>query len=159
MWSSSSVIYIKGNGHMGRDERMGHGGDHSQPGDFTQAPERDRRHGRPRQQRARIRSTSTISPNLMCVVKETFRSHSPGPFAIPRESMTDTTLDGCTIPRGTRVLINMFSLDRPQQLMRPGRTPSLTFRPERRQQGNDNILTAVHDSAFRILPLGYGRRQ
>lgn len=104
--------------------------------------------------RDRVVSEADVSamPYLMCVVKETFRLHPAGPFAIPRESMADTTLDGYHVPKGTRLLINIFSLGRSGETW----SDPLGFHPERWEEEN---LSAIHDPAFRILPFGYGRRQ
>jgi len=89
-------------------------------------------------------------PYLMCVVKESMRMHAPAPFTIPREAMSDTTLNGYHIAKGTRVLINIFSLGRSEENW----TDPLTFNPERWRNEN---LTSFNDPAIRILVFGYGR--
>lgn len=66
-------------------------------------------------------------PYLASIVKETLRLHPANSFTLPRLSMADAELAGYHIPKGSTVLINLFSLGRDENVWpRP-----LEFDPER----------------------------
>ncbi|PAN33687.1 hypothetical protein PAHAL_6G038100 [Panicum hallii] len=90
-------------------------------------------------------------PYLDAVVKETMRLHPVVPLLIPRVSREDTSVAGYGIPRGTRVLVNVWAI---------GRDPAVwgdaaeEFRPER-FVGSE---VDVKGQDLRLLPFGSGRR-
>lgn len=87
---------------------------------------------------------------LDMVVKESMRLHPPAPFLIPHESTEDCTVNGFDIPKGTRVLINVWSIGRdPDAWPNPDE-----FYPERFI--GTKIDVRGHD--FQLLPFGSGRR-
>jgi cytochrome P450 len=49
---------------------------------------------------------------LKAVMKESMRLHAPGPLLIPHFSMADCDVEGYTIPSGTRVVLNVWAMDR-----------------------------------------------
>ncbi|XP_078154100.1 cytochrome P450 71A1-like [Carex rostrata] len=87
---------------------------------------------------------------LKAVIKETLRLHPPGPLLVPRESMEECEINGFTIPKGTKVLINAWAIAREAKSWEMPEE----FMPERfigRQvdyKGND----------FQFIPFGAGRR-
>ncbi|MBA0557684.1 hypothetical protein Golob_014734 [Gossypium lobatum] len=88
---------------------------------------------------------------LDMVVRETLRLHPVAPLLVPRESMEDIVIDGCYIPKKSRVLVNVWAI---------GRDPNVwsnnveEFSPERFI--NSNIELHGHD--FELIPFGSGRR-
>ncbi|MBA0683659.1 hypothetical protein Goari_025296 [Gossypium aridum] len=88
---------------------------------------------------------------LDMVVRETLRLHPVAPLLVPRESMEDIVIDGCYIPKKSRVLVNVWAI---------GRDPNVwsnnveEFFPERFI--NSNIELHGHD--FELIPFGSGRR-
>ncbi|XP_078165822.1 cytochrome P450 71A1-like [Carex rostrata] len=87
---------------------------------------------------------------LKAVIKETLRLHPPIPLLLPREAMEECEINGFTIPKGTRVLINAWAI------ARKGKSWEVPekFMPERfigsqvDYKGND----------FQFIPFGAGRR-
>ncbi|KAL0424424.1 UNVERIFIED_CONTAM: cytochrome [Sesamum radiatum] len=84
------------------------------------------------------------------VVKETLRLHPVGPLLIPHESMEDCVIDSYHVPKGSRVIVNVWAIGRdPNAWPEPG-----VFKPERFI--GSNIDLRGHD--FQLLPFGSGRR-
>ncbi|XP_047971578.1 cytochrome P450 76T24-like [Salvia hispanica] len=89
-------------------------------------------------------------PYLNAVIKESFRLHPPGPFLIPHEAEADLEINGYTIPRGARILVNVWAI---------GRDPSVwsnpeSFEPERFVGGSVDYK----GRDFGLIPFGSGRR-
>ncbi|XP_043722114.1 xanthotoxin 5-hydroxylase CYP82C4-like [Telopea speciosissima] len=88
---------------------------------------------------------------LQAIVKETLRLYPPGPV-LPRQAMEDCQLGGYHVPKGTRLLVNIWKLHRdPNMWSDPNE-----FRPER-------FLTTHADLDFRAqqheyIPFSAGRR-
>ena len=64
---------------------------------------------------------------LQAVVKETLRLHPPGPLSITHSSMEDCTVLGYEIPRGTRLVLNLWAIGRNPKLWEDAES----FKPER----------------------------
>ncbi|XP_078159389.1 cytochrome P450 71A1-like [Carex rostrata] len=87
---------------------------------------------------------------LKAVIKETLRLHPPGPLLVPRESIEECEINGFTIPKGTKVLINGWAIGReakswevPEEFM-----PERFIGSQVDYKGND----------FQFIPFGSGRR-
>ncbi|KAJ4712854.1 putative Cytochrome P450 [Melia azedarach] len=85
------------------------------------------------------------SPYLHAVVKEALRLHRPTPLLLPRWTIQDCKAGGCTIPKGTKVFLNVWAMHRDPQFWD---SPS-EFRPER---------FFYFGSNFEYLPFGSGKR-
>jgi cytochrome P450 len=89
-------------------------------------------------------------PYLQAVVKETLRLHPPVPLP-PYEAEATVEIHGYTIPKGTKVLINIWAINRcPDAWIEPTK-----FMPER-FLGRDEISFMGRD--FQLIPFGAGRR-
>ncbi|EEF31307.1 dimethylnonatriene synthase [Ricinus communis] len=89
---------------------------------------------------------------LQAIVKETLRLYPPGPLTGIREASEDCNLGGYFVPKGTRLIINIWQLQRDPRVWKdPGE-----FQPER-------FLTTHSDVDFRgqnfeFIPFSSGRR-
>ncbi|KRH07449.1 hypothetical protein GLYMA_16G089900v4 [Glycine max] len=89
---------------------------------------------------------------LQAIIKETLRLYPPAPLTGIREVMEDCCVAGYHVPKGTRLLINLWNLQRdPKVWPNPNK-----FEPER-------FLTTHHDinfmsQNFELIPFSIGRR-
>ncbi|KAM7460468.1 hypothetical protein LguiB_027131 [Lonicera macranthoides] len=86
-------------------------------------------------------------------VREAFRLHPFVAFNVPHVSMSDTTVAGYFIPKGSHVILSRSGLGRNPKIW----DDPLTFNPERhlRDDGSEVVLT---ESELRLLSFSSGRR-
>ncbi|KAL3732939.1 hypothetical protein ACJRO7_022457 [Eucalyptus globulus] len=85
---------------------------------------------------------------LHCVVNETMRMYPVLPLLIPHESAKECCVGGYRVPRGTILLVNLFSIQND-----PNYWPNAAkFRPER-----FTGMEGVRDG-YKMMPFGSGRR-
>lgn len=89
---------------------------------------------------------------LQAVVKETLRLHPPAPLGLPHFSTEDCTVLGYEIPRGTRLLINLWAIGRDPKSWQDAQC----FKPERFMQDSSSVDSEVEN--FKWIPFGAGRR-
>ncbi|KAL2235933.1 cytochrome P450 76C1-like [Sesamum indicum] len=89
---------------------------------------------------------------LDAVVKETMRLHPPVPLLVPRSPNKTSVIGGYTVPKGTRVFINVGWIQRDPSIWD---SPS-EFKPERFL--HDNEKCDFSGNNFHYLPFGSGRR-
>ncbi|XP_043704017.1 cytochrome P450 CYP82D47-like [Telopea speciosissima] len=90
---------------------------------------------------------------LHSIVKETLRLYPPFPLSIPHEAMEDCQVGGYAVPKGTRVLVNMWKLHRDPQVW--GSDPH-EFKPERFL--TTHSLVDFLGQNFEFIPFGSGIR-
>ncbi|KAL5984950.1 hypothetical protein ACLOJK_038787 [Asimina triloba] len=91
---------------------------------------------------------------LNAIVRETLRMYPPSPLGVPHEAMEDCSIAGYHIPKGTRVMVNMWRLHRdPRVWSEPNE-----FRPERFLREGEHAGTDVRGQHFELMPFGSGRR-
>lgn len=89
---------------------------------------------------------------FQAIVKETLRLYPPGPLSIPREAMEDCYVGGYHVPKGTRLLVNIWKLHRdPSTWTRP-----LEFQPERFLTSHARV--DVRGQQLEFIPFSSGRR-
>ena len=90
---------------------------------------------------------------LQAIVKETFRLHPIAPLLLPRQAEMTTEIRGYTVPKGARVLVNVWAIgrdtvawDAPEE-----------FRPER-FLGGGSASVDFRGTDYQLIPFGAGRR-
>ncbi|PHU20837.1 Cytochrome 82A3 [Capsicum chinense] len=89
---------------------------------------------------------------LQAIVKESFRLYSPGPILLPHESIEDCVVSGYDIPKGTRLLVNIWKFQHDPKIW----PNPHEFTPERFLTTHKDI--DVKGNHFELLPFGSGRR-
>ncbi|KAH6788319.1 hypothetical protein C2S51_003325 [Perilla frutescens var. frutescens] len=87
---------------------------------------------------------------LEAVVKETLRLHPPVPLLVPRSPSRSSTIGGYTIPEGSGVFINIWSIQRDPSIW----DMPMEFNPQRFLHGHYDYS----GNQFQYLPFGSGRR-
>ncbi|PWA48494.1 cytochrome P450 [Artemisia annua] len=89
---------------------------------------------------------------LQAIVKETLRLYPPGPLAGPHEAIEDCNIGGYHVPKGTRLIMNVWKLHRdPQVWFNPDE-----FRPERFLE--EHLDINYQGQNFEYIPFSTGRR-
>ncbi|CAH9053861.1 unnamed protein product [Cuscuta europaea] len=104
---------------------------------------------------ARLIEESDVAklPYLNCIMKEAMRIYPAAPLVIPHESSEECSLAGYCIPKGTMLLLNLYSIQRdPAYWDEPER-----FNPER-FAGLEGVSSAK-DHEYKWMPFGSGRRR
>ena len=92
-------------------------------------------------------------PLLQATVYELLRVTSVVPLAMPRSTTTETSIRGFTIPKGTLVFINLWSVHRdPETWQDPD-----VFNPKRFLDGSGQLIDSKFFGGF--LPFSGGRRK
>ncbi|KAF5175428.1 Cytochrome p450, partial [Thalictrum thalictroides] len=87
---------------------------------------------------------------LRLVIKESLRLHPPAPFLLPRECRERCEIEGYEIPKGSKVLVNVWAMGRdPENWKDPE-----SFEPERFQ----DMSIDYKGTNFKYIPFGAGRR-
>ncbi|KAF9602117.1 hypothetical protein IFM89_025162 [Coptis chinensis] len=89
---------------------------------------------------------------LQAIVKETLRLYPAAPLSAPHESNKDCTIAGYHIPAGTRLITNVWKIQRDPRVWS---NPS-EFQPERFLTDQANV--DVRGQHFELIPFGSGRR-
>ncbi|PIA45575.1 hypothetical protein AQUCO_01600049v1 [Aquilegia coerulea] len=89
---------------------------------------------------------------LKAIVKETLRLYPAVPLSVPHEAMEDCTVSGYHVPAGTRLIANLYKIQRdPRIWSNPDE-----FKPERFLTTHANV--DVRGKHFEFIPFGSGRR-
>ncbi|KAK3151045.1 hypothetical protein QOZ80_3AG0240950 [Eleusine coracana subsp. coracana] len=87
---------------------------------------------------------------LQAIVKETFRLHPPAPLLLPRQAETTSEIGGYEVPKGARVLVNVWAIGRDSKVW----PDPEKFLPERFLEGEIDF----RGRCFELAPFGSGRR-
>ena len=90
-------------------------------------------------------------PYINAIAKETMRLHPVAPMLVPRMAREDCQVAGYDIAKGTRVLVNVWSIGRDQTVWKNPHA----FDPDRFMENN---CIDVKGEDFELLPFGSGRR-
>ena len=89
---------------------------------------------------------------IQAIVKETMRLYPAAPLSIPRESTESCILGGYNIPKGTRLVVNLWKIHHDANIW----SDPFEFRPERFLTSHKD--TDVRGQHFELIPFGSGRR-
>ncbi|GFY86117.1 cytochrome P450, family 82, subfamily C, polypeptide 4 [Actinidia rufa] len=85
---------------------------------------------------------------LQAIIKETLRLYPAGPLLGPREAMESCTVGGYNVPVGTRLIVNIWKIQRDPRVW----TDPSVFKPERRScPGVSFALQVLHLTLARLL--------
>lgn len=90
---------------------------------------------------------------LQAVVKEALRLYAPAPLSFPHESLEDCTVAGYTVPKGTRLLVNVHKIQRDPNAW----SDPLEFQPWRFLTSQGQKID-IRGQNFELIPFGSGRR-
>nr|XP_043638819.1 cytochrome P450 CYP82D47-like isoform X2 [Erigeron canadensis] len=89
---------------------------------------------------------------LQAIIKETMRLYPAAPLSVPHVSTDDCIVGGYTIPKGTRLLVNLWKIHHDPEVW----TDPFEFQPERFLTSNKEI--DVKGKHFELIPFSSGRR-
>ncbi|KAG5558524.1 hypothetical protein RHGRI_008457 [Rhododendron griersonianum] len=89
-------------------------------------------------------------PYLEACLKETLRLHPPGPLLLPHRAVETCEVMGCTIPKDSQILVNMWAIARDPKIW----DDPLSFKPERFLSSRLDYM----GTDFEYFPFGSGRR-
>ena len=89
---------------------------------------------------------------IQAIVKETLRLYPPSPLSVPHEAMEDCHVCGYYVPKGTRLLVNVWKLHRDPRIWEDPEK----FLPERFLTSHASIDASGQH--FEFIPFGSGRR-
>ncbi|MCD7449608.1 hypothetical protein HAX54_000836 [Datura stramonium] len=89
---------------------------------------------------------------LQATIKETLRLYPAAPLSVPHESTEDCTISGYDIPKGTRLLVNLWKVHHDPNIWQ---NPN-EFKPERFLTAHKDV--DVRGNHFELIPFGSGRR-
>nr|XP_010932510.1 flavonoid 3',5'-hydroxylase [Elaeis guineensis] len=92
-------------------------------------------------------------PYLQAICKEVLRKHATTPLNLPHLASQDCEIGGYYIPKGTRLLVNIYAIGRDPDVW----DNPLEFKPERFLSGKDAKID-VKGTDFELIPFGAGRR-
>ncbi|KAM7262986.1 hypothetical protein ACFE04_000669 [Oxalis oulophora] len=91
---------------------------------------------------------------LKACIRESFRLHPIAPFNVPHVALSDTTVDGYFIPKGSHVLLSRIGLGRnPRTWDEPH-----TFMPERHLNNNTSSEVVLTEPDLKFISFSTGRR-
>ncbi|KAB1220481.1 Cytochrome P450 82A3 [Morella rubra] len=89
---------------------------------------------------------------LQAIVKEILRLYPPAPLSAPREFTEDCIVGGYRVPRGTRLITNIWKIQTDPRIW----SDPLEFKPERFLTTHKHM--DVLDKHYELIPFGSGRR-
>ncbi|KAK8521727.1 hypothetical protein V6N13_021810 [Hibiscus sabdariffa] len=89
---------------------------------------------------------------LQAIVKETLRLYPPGPLTGIREATKDCRIAGYDVPKGTRLIVNLWKLQRDPRVWENAEL----FQPERFMTTHGDV--DVRGQNFEYMPFSSGRR-